>query len=59
MTLGALSPRAKLDLHIHTSLSDGAYSPDTTIELAAKGGLDVVALTDHDLVAPVQHGHAW
>jgi 3',5'-nucleoside bisphosphate phosphatase len=38
------------DLHLHTSFSDGTYSPE---ELAAHGktnGLDAMSLTDHDTV---------
>lgn len=38
------------DLHLHTTFSDGTYSPE---ELAARGaehGLSAMALTDHDTV---------
>lgn len=43
----------KLDLHIHTSASDGAWSPAQVVLGAVAGGLDVIAITDHDTVAGV------
>ncbi len=41
----------RLDLHIHTTASDGALSPGAVLEAAAKGRLDVIALADHDTMA--------
>ena len=41
----------KLDLHIHTTASDGAWSPEAVVRAAAKGGLDVIAVSDHDTTA--------
>lgn len=38
----------KLDLHVHTTASDGAWAPRDVVAAAARGGLDVVAITDHD-----------
>jgi predicted metal-dependent phosphoesterase TrpH len=43
----------RLDLHIHTTASDGAWAPEAVIEGAVAGGLDVIAITDHDTVAAV------
>lgn len=40
-----------IDLHTHSSVSDGTESPGEVIRQAAKAGLDVVALTDHDTTA--------
>ena len=40
----------KLDLHVHSTYSDGAYSPQMLIDTAAGIGLDVIAITDHDNV---------
>ena len=37
-----------IDLHTHSNASDGTDSPRQLIEKAARRGLDVVALTDHD-----------
>ena len=41
----------KLDLHIHTTASDGAWSPEAVVRGAARGGLDVIAVADHDTTA--------
>lgn len=38
----------RIDLHAHSSRSDGTLTPTQVVELAAERGLDVVALTDHD-----------
>lgn len=38
----------KIDLHIHTTYSDGAYSPEQVVDTALECNLDVIALTDHD-----------
>jgi 3',5'-nucleoside bisphosphate phosphatase len=38
----------RLDLHVHSTASDGSWSPEAVVRGAAAGGLDVVALTDHD-----------
>jgi len=40
----------KIDLHIHTTYSDGTFSPEMVIDTAVECGLDVIALTDHDNV---------
>jgi predicted metal-dependent phosphoesterase TrpH len=44
----------RIDLHVHSSASDGTDSPAEVVRLARSAGLDVIALTDHDTVA----GHA-
>ncbi|MCW2576533.1 MAG: putative metal-dependent phosphoesterase, family [Modestobacter sp.] len=41
----------RIDLHTHSSVSDGTDSPATLVATAAAAGLDVVALTDHDTTA--------
>ena len=41
------------DLHTHTHHSDGALSPEALIQLAARNGLRVLAITDHDSVAGI------
>jgi predicted metal-dependent phosphoesterase TrpH len=38
----------RIDLHTHSTASDGTDSPDRLIEAAAAADLDVVAITDHD-----------
>ena len=38
----------KVDLHIHTTYSDGAFSPQMIVDTALDCNLNVIALTDHD-----------
>lgn len=40
-----------IDLHTHTTASDGTATPRELIRLAAEAGLSAVAITDHDTVA--------
>jgi predicted metal-dependent phosphoesterase TrpH len=37
-----------IDLHCHSNVSDGALAPAEVARRAARGGVDVWALTDHD-----------
>ncbi|MEE1230177.1 MAG: PHP domain-containing protein [Phascolarctobacterium sp.] len=37
-----------VDLHMHSTFSDGRYTPMQLVEVAASKGLAVLALTDHD-----------
>lgn len=39
-----------IDLHVHSTASDGTYSPGEVAELAKKIGLSAIALTDHDTI---------
>ena len=41
----------RIDLHAHSSVSDGTDTPAEFVATAAAAGLDVVALTDHDTTA--------
>ncbi|WP_416150652.1 PHP domain-containing protein [Salipaludibacillus sp. HK11] len=38
----------KADIHMHSTSSDGGYSPEVLMEKCAKAGLNIVSLTDHD-----------
>ena len=40
----------KADLHLHTTASDGRLTPGELVGLAAKKGLSVIAITDHDSI---------
>jgi 3',5'-nucleoside bisphosphate phosphatase len=37
-----------IDLHVHSTFSDGSLTPEELVEKAAKVGLTAMALTDHD-----------
>lgn len=51
-----MSPRPasdppRIDLHAHSTASDGTLTPAELVRAAADAGLDVVAITDHDTTA--------
>lgn len=43
-----------VDLHTHTSASDGLHSPSYNVQMAKEAGLRALAITDHDSVAGVE-----
>ena len=45
------SKHVSIDLHIHTTASDGTYTPEQVISRAHKLKLKAIAITDHDTVA--------
>jgi hypothetical protein len=45
----------KIDLHLHTTFSDGIYTPEQVIKLSRDSGLEVISLTDHDTAGVYQH----
>ena len=46
----------EIDLHIHTTASDGTFTPREAVRLAAEKGLRAMAVTDHDTI--YGHGEA-
>lgn len=38
----------KIDLHLHTTFSDGLYTPKQVLQLTEKFGFDIISITDHD-----------
>lgn len=44
-------PDAVVDLHVHSDQSDGTEPPAVVVQRAREAGLDVVGLTDHDVVS--------
>jgi 3',5'-nucleoside bisphosphate phosphatase len=48
----------RIDLHVHSSASDGTDAPAEVIHRAAAAGLDVLALTDHDTQAGIAEARA-
>lgn len=47
-----------IDLHTHSSASDGSLSPRELIAAAAKRGLTAIALTDHDTINGLEDAKA-
>ena len=45
-----LSPEASIDLHMHTTYSDGSWPAEQLLDFLAREGFDLVAVTDHDRV---------
>lgn len=43
----------RLDLHMHTTASDGDLDPEAIVSAAVAGALDVISITDHDTTAGV------
>ncbi|MFC2066375.1 PHP domain-containing protein [Chloroflexota bacterium] len=41
---------SKVDLHVHSTASDGRFSPEEVVNKAAALGLTFMALTDHDTI---------
>ena len=39
-----------IDLHVHTTASDGTLSPANLVQYAKNRGLEAIAVTDHDTV---------
>lgn len=50
--------RVRIDLHVHSTVSDGTESPAAVVRRARAEGLDVMALTDHDSAAGWSEGAA-
>ena len=38
----------KVDLHLHTTYSDGTLTPNELVKLALKNNLEIISITDHD-----------
>lgn len=56
MSSSASRVGAVLDLHVHSNHSDGKYDPEEVLRLAAAGGINVLALSDHDLSPALRPG---
>lgn len=46
----------RIDLHVHTTASDGTETPTEVVQQAAALGLRAIAVTDHDTVAGCREG---
>lgn len=45
-----------LDLHVHTTASDGSDTPTEVVQKAKQIGLSAIALTDHDSIEGLEEG---
>ena len=54
MYIAPLPGTAVIDLHSHTTASDGVHSPSALVHLAAEAGVDVLSITDHDTTAGLE-----
>lgn len=48
-----------VDLHMHTTYSDGVYTPEQLTQMAVDAGLSVMAISDHDTVAAYDGSHRF
>lgn len=48
--LVTLNKEMKIDIHTHSSYSDGVNTPEEMVKYAKKIGLDGIAITDHDVI---------
>jgi predicted metal-dependent phosphoesterase TrpH len=49
----------KVDLHMHTTCSDGVYTPEQVTTMAAQARLACIAISDHDTVAAYDGSHTF
>lgn len=49
-SLNAPTALGRADLHMHSTASDGTYSPTQLVNLAKRCGLAAIAITDHDTI---------
>ncbi|MFP4482519.1 MAG: PHP domain-containing protein [Thermovirgaceae bacterium] len=43
----------RIDLHMHSTFSDGLLDPETIVRRSEKRGISILSLTDHDTVAGI------
>lgn len=49
---------SRIDLHLHTTFSDGSLPPSEVLALAQKAGVTALAITDHDIVEGIPEATA-
>jgi 3',5'-nucleoside bisphosphate phosphatase len=49
---------SRIDLHLHTTASDGRLTPSALVDLAGRVGLDDMSVTDHDTIAGLAEARA-
>jgi predicted metal-dependent phosphoesterase TrpH len=45
---------SRVDLHLHTTASDGTYTSPQVVDLACRSGLSAIAITDHDVLDGIE-----
>lgn len=58
MSAGAAAGTGGIDLHTHSTASDGLLAPAQLVALAVERGLRILALTDHDTIAGLSEAAA-
>ena len=48
----------KVDLHLHTTVSDGRLTPSELVKYTAAQGLEVIAVSDHDITDGLDEAYA-
>jgi predicted metal-dependent phosphoesterase TrpH len=56
--LAEIARPRRADLHVHTTASDGEFTPEQVVAFARRAGLAAVAITDHDTLAAVEEARA-
>lgn len=49
---------SRLDLHVHTTHSDGSLAPADVVALAHKAGVTALSITDHDIITAIPEAMA-
>ncbi len=49
----AIEPVKTIDLHVHSTASDGGLAPEAVVKRAHAAGLGAIALTDHDTLGGI------
>lgn len=47
----------RVDFHIHTTTSDGQYSPTEVVRMAKDNNLECIAITDHDTINGLEEAY--
>jgi predicted metal-dependent phosphoesterase TrpH len=47
---------SKVDLHTHTTASDGRLTPEEMVQRAVEKGIQFLSITDHDTIAGIERG---
>ena len=58
-TAARLAAPSRVDLHTHTTASDGDFTPSQLIVQARAAGLNAIAITDHDTTAGLAEAKAF